>query len=66
MGLIKWMNKKIEKLDMWDIGAIKWASILFGIIIGAYIADFTKQYIWYFGILVLLIAIKPVYKLFKK
>lgn len=66
MGLISWVNKKIPKLNVWDIGCIKWASILFGIIIGAYIADFTKRYIWILIILAVILAIKPIVKFFKK
>ena len=65
MGLIKWLSKKMEKLTIWDIACVKWSSILFGIIIGAYIADFTKQYLWYFIILAVLIVIKPIYKVLK-
>ena len=66
MGLIKWSSKKMKRLTIWDIAFIKWSAVLFGIIIGAYIADFTKQYIWYFVIVALLIAIKPIYKVLKK
>ena len=34
---------KIKKLDIWDISIIKSTSVLFGIIIGAYAADFVIQ-----------------------
>jgi len=66
MGLIKWLEQKMKTLTIWDIAFVKWSAVLFGIIIGAYIADFTKQYIWYFVVLALLIAIKPIYKVLKK
>lgn len=66
MGLIKWANEHFKKLDVWDMGCIKWSSIFFGIIIGAYIADFAKQYLWLFIVLVVLLAIRPLYRCFKK
>ena len=66
MGLINWANEKVKKLDFWDVGCIKWTSILFGLIIGAYIANFVKQYLWVFIVLAVLLAIKPIYKFFKK
>ena len=66
MGFTSWANEKVKKLDFWDIGCIKWSCIFFGVIIGAYIADFTKQYLWLFIVLAILLAIKPLYKFFKK
>jgi putative Mn2+ efflux pump MntP len=66
MGLISWANEKIKGLNVWDIGCIKWSSILFGVIVGAYIANFTKQYLWLFIVLAVLIAVKPIYKFLKK
>ena len=66
MGLIGWANERIKILNIWDIGCIKWASILFGVIIGAYIADFTKQYLWIIVALAIVLIIKPLYKMFKK
>lgn len=29
-----------------EIGIFKWTCILFGMIIGAYLADFVKTYVW--------------------
>jgi len=66
MGLINWAKGKVERLDFWDIGCIKWSSILFGIIIGAYIAGFVKQYLWLLIVLTILIAIRPIYRFLKK
>jgi len=60
MGLINWADRHCKNLDIWDIGAIKWASLLVGIIIGAYIANFTKQYLWWFIIAAILLVIRPI------
>lgn len=45
--LSKWFEKKIKKVDIWDFALIKTTIIIAGIIIGAYIADFVKEFIWY-------------------
>lgn len=42
-----------------DIGLLKWCCILIGMIAGAYLADFTKRYVWFFALAALLLAIKP-------
>ncbi len=66
MSLMKWTGKKIKKLSVWDFALMKTALILFGIIIGAYIAGFTRQNIWWFiGVFVVSYAIL-FYKIFKK
>jgi len=65
MGLFSWADGKLKKLNIWDIGCIKWASLLLGVIIGAYIADFVIQYLWVFIVLTILLAIKPMYKMFR-
>ena len=66
MGLIGWANERIKILNIWDIGCIKWSCIFFGIIIGAYIADFTKKYLWLFIVLAILVIIRPLYRFVKK
>jgi len=42
-----------------DIALLKWCCILIGMIAGAYLADFTKRYVWFFALAALLLAIKP-------
>lgn len=44
-----------------DIALIKWTSILFGMIIGAYFHEYVKNNIWFFAFFVLLFALKPAY-----
>ena len=66
MRLIEWIKEKAKGLTIWDIGYIKWSSLLIGIIIGAYIADFTKRYLWVFIIVAALLIIKVMCKIFKK
>ncbi len=65
MGLISWADGKLKNLNVWDIGCIKWASLLLGVIIGAYIADFVVQYLWVFIVLVVLLSVRVLYKMFR-
>ena len=51
----------------WSIGevaCIKWSSILFGAIVGIYLADYLKSYVWLLGLGCLVLAVKPVMKVF--
>jgi len=49
-----------------DIGLIKWSCILFGMVAGAYLSDFTLRYVWIFIIVAVILAIKPVVTYFKE
>ena len=58
---------KLFSAKVWtvaDIGCLKWACILSGMIIGAYVHEFTMRHIWLFAIAALLLAIKPVVSYF--
>jgi len=66
MGLLKWTNEKTKNLDLWDIAALKLYCTIFGIVVGAYISTFVKQYLFVFIVLFALLGIKLVYKMFKK
>lgn len=64
--LFRTLKKKAKKMDLWDIGCVKWSSLLLGAIIGAYISGFVKQYLVWFIVIAVIIALKPVAKWFKK
>ena len=66
MGLMDWGEKKIKKITFWDMGLIKFACILFGLILGAYASTFVKQYIWLFVILFLTGYITVIYRVLIK
>lgn len=53
---------KLFRAKVWsvlDIGLLKWSCILFGMIAGAYLSDFTKRYVWLIAAAAVLMAIKP-------
>lgn len=53
MGLMDWGKRKIQKMTVWDMGLVKLACILLGLIIGAYASTFVKEYIGLFVVLFL-------------
>jgi len=57
---------KDKKYSVMDIGLIKWSCILFGMVLGAYLADFVLGYTWLFIVVALLLAIKPAFAYFKE
>ncbi len=50
MGIIRWMRKKTEtfKMSVRDWTIFKLDLIIFGMMLGAYLATFVKQYVWCF------------------
>ena len=56
---------KDKKYSVIDIGLIKWSCILFGMVLGAYLADFVLDYVWLFIIVAFVLAIKPIVAYFK-
>jgi putative Mn2+ efflux pump MntP len=54
----------ILKTKTWpavDIMLLKWSSALFGAIVGAYVSNFVKQYLWLFIVLVIAFGLRPLY-----
>ena len=53
---------KLFRSKVWsvaDIGCLKWSCILFGMLAGAFLSDFTKRHVWLFLIAAILLAVKP-------
>ena len=48
-----------------DIGLLKWCCVLIGMIVGAHLADFTKQNVWFIALGALLLGIKPAVSYFR-
>jgi uncharacterized membrane protein YoaK (UPF0700 family) len=49
-----------------EIVCLKWGSMLAGAVIGAYLADLVKAYVWVFVASVIVLSIKPVSGYFRK
>jgi uncharacterized membrane protein YoaK (UPF0700 family) len=59
------MKARTKRLTFWDIGLIKWSSIFFGAIVGAYLAGFVKKNIIWMVVITIVLAIKPIIKFLK-
>ncbi len=58
---------KLLRSKVWsilDIGCLKWSCILFGMVAGAYLSEFTKKYVWLFLSAALILAIRPMISYF--
>lgn len=42
-----------------DVVCLKWSSILFGVIVGAYVSSFVQAYVWVFVLAVVVLGIRP-------
>lgn len=56
---------KATKMSAADIGCLKWSCILFGMVLGAYLSEFTLRYVWVFIVTALILAVKPIITYFK-
>jgi hypothetical protein len=53
---------------LWNVGdlaCLKWSSILFGMIAGSYLADFTRRNVWLFATGCIVLAIRPITAFFR-
>lgn len=53
MALFAIVQKKIQKMTVWDMSILKTTLLLLGMIIGALISGFVKQYLLVFIVLFL-------------
>jgi hypothetical protein len=68
--MIDWMNKRMKKLDVWDVGFIKWsvvAATLFIITIWPAAMTWVQSVNpWYFLVAFVILVAKPFYKFYLK
>ena len=68
--MIAWLNKRVKKIDVWDIGLIKWAaiaSVLFIITIWPAAMNWVHSVNpWYFLIAFIVFVIRPLYRFYFK
>jgi hypothetical protein len=62
------MKMRLFRTKVWsvlDIGLLKWSCILIGMVVGSYLAAFTRRYVMLFVIAAILLAIKPTISYFR-
>ena len=65
MGIIKWVNLKVKAQNLWDIGTLKIFCTIVGMILGAYKSSFVIEYVWWFGVIAVVLFICLMYRFLK-
>lgn len=66
MSFNSYMNSRVQKLDWIDIGLVKLSVSIFGIIIAKLLPVVTTYDYLILIIIMIIVAIRPIYKSFKK
>ena len=66
MSFKSFFNDKVKKLDWLDVALIKWSCIAFGVILALLIPALTEISIWWFVAIAILLAIRPIYRVYIK
>lgn len=68
--MISWLNKRLKKMDIWDVALIKWSSIvslLFIITIWPTAMTWVHSVDpWYFFVVFIILVARPFYKIYLK
>ena len=68
--MITWLNKRLKKMDIWDVALIKWSSIvsiLFIITIWPVAMTWVHSVNpWYFFVVFIILVARPFYKIYLK
>ena len=67
MTFLKNLENRIKNnFNIWDFSLLKLVGLVFGLLVGAYFADFIKSNYIIFIVILLLLGIRLIYKLNKK
>lgn len=66
MNLVKWFNLRIKRLNLWDIQLIKISSAAFILMIAKLWEPILSLNWYWYGIIMILFALKPLIKVYKK
>jgi hypothetical protein len=56
MSVLSWAEERSSGLSLWDVGFLKVSSMLFGMVVGAYLASFVLSNVWWFLIPMLVLG----------
>lgn len=66
MKFINWANDKVKKLDYCDIALTKLTCLVLGVLLAVLIPALLEINVWLLVVLVVILAIKPIYSVFTK
>jgi hypothetical protein len=61
MKINDFYEEKIKNLTYWDIGLIKWGSMIFGVIMVKLFPQILKINVWWYVLIMMIFMIKPLY-----
>ncbi len=64
MSFKSFLDKKVQKMDWLDIGLVKWSCIIFGMMLTILIPVLTEISIWWFVAAFIILAIRPLYRVY--
>ncbi len=68
--MIAWLNKRLKKIDAWDMALIKWSVVAFVLFIitiwSAAMTWVNSVNPWYFLVVFIILVIRPFYKIYLK
>ncbi len=64
MSFKSFLDKKVQKMDWLDIGLVKWSCIVFGMMLAILIPALTEISIWWFVAAFIILAIRPLYRVY--
>jgi hypothetical protein len=62
MSVLSWAEKRTKALTLWDVGFLKISAMLFGMIVGAYLASFVIENLWWFLVPMLVLGGRTGYR----
>ena len=65
MKIIEWADGRIQKMNHWDIGALKILMLGIGMILGAWFPDFVLSHLGIFIPVLFVLFVRLIWKMFK-
>jgi hypothetical protein len=64
MNILEWAERRTSAMTVWDVGALKIYCVLFGMIVGAFIPTFVREYLWWFVLSAVILGLGVGYRWF--
>jgi len=68
--MIAWLKKRVKRMDLWDVGLIKWSVVAFVLFVitiwPAFLSWVQSVNPWYFFIAFVILVARPFYRIYIK
>ena len=66
MSFKSFLDARVQKMNWLDVGLLKWSCIAFGVLLVILIPGLAEINIWWVGAAVVVLAIRPFYRVYLK